>query len=146
MDVSKVRNLKWVPVADWSELPKTWLGKDGKYYVCEYDVDSFVDNIFRDVARKLDISYEKVDSIFREENQSFEETKERLFSTCCYAGENAESLKSLKKMLRVPEVEQNNVEKILNDFLILTDIEKLEVLQRLGLTCIKIECLGVGES
>lgn len=148
MDASKVRNLRWVPVTDWTGLPKTTWQKEecgGRYdyYVSECDINSFVDNIFRDVARKLDVSYEKVEPILREENKAFEETKGRIFLKYNRVAENDESLKRLEKMLRIPEAATaNNIERILNDFILLTDIEKLEVLQRLGLTCIKIECLS----
>ena len=96
MDASKVRNLRWVPVTDWTGLPKTTWQKEecgGRYdyYVSECDINSFVDNIFRDVARKLDVSYEKVGPILREENKAFEETKGRLFLKYDYVAENDEA-------------------------------------------------------
>ena len=59
-----------------------------------------------------------------------------------YFNKNDPSLLALEKMLRVPDVDSiknNNVEKILNEFSLLKDTEKIEVLKRLELISVKIE-------
>ena len=57
-DISNVRRLQWVSVEDWSEVPETYaalLPFGSK--IGEKDIDAFVENLFRDVARKLNIAY-----------------------------------------------------------------------------------------
>ena len=52
------------------------------------------------------------------------------------------SLLALEKMLRVPDVDSiknNDVEKILHEFSLLKDTEKIEVLKRLELISVKIK-------
>lgn len=59
-----------------------------------------------------------------------------------YFNKNDPSLLALEKMLRVPDVDSiknNNVEKILNEFSLLKDTEKIEVLKRLELILVKIK-------
>lgn len=59
-----------------------------------------------------------------------------------YFDKNDPSLLALEKMLRVPDVDSiknNDVEKILHEFSLLKDTEKIEVLKRLELISVKIE-------
>lgn len=59
-----------------------------------------------------------------------------------YFNKNDPSLLALEKMLRVPDVDSiknNDVEKILHEFSLLKDTEKIEVLKRLKLISVKIK-------
>lgn len=59
-----------------------------------------------------------------------------------YFNKNDPSLLALEKMLWVPDVDSiknNDVEKILNEFSLLKDTEKIEVLKRLELILVKIK-------
>lgn len=59
-----------------------------------------------------------------------------------YFNKNDPSLLALEKMLRVPDVDSiknNDVEKILHEFSLLKDTEKIEVLKRLELISVKIK-------
>lgn len=135
----EIRNLKWISVTDWSELPQTYSLHRNKFYVCESDVDSFVDNVFKDVSRRLNMSYSELKPILETENSAFYSTKDRLFRECEAIPKNHARLLELENLLQIPDITpKSNVEKILNDFSTLTDIEKLEVLQRLGLVNITV--------
>ena len=106
----------------------------------------FVENVFRNIARKLNISYADLESILREENSAFYSTMYRLFKNY-YNGvsKNDSQLVEVEKLLRIPDVTsvsahiKSNVDKMMNDFSILTDTEKLELLQRLGIISITIK-------
>lgn len=146
MYANEVKNLKWVSVLDWSELTMTHFNRWDKAFVGQTDVDSFVENVFKDVARKLNIPYTELEPILNEENSAFYSTKERLFKK--YSGVSKDYLRllELEKMLRIPDVTsvpdsttQSNVEKFLADFSALNDREKLEILQRLETVSVKVE-------
>ena len=146
MYANEVKNLKWVPVLDWSELTMTNFSDSNKAFVGKSDVENFVENVFKDLARKLNIPYTELEPILIEENSAFYSTKDRLFKK--YKGLSKTNLRllELEKMLKIPEVttvpdnvSQSNVDKILTDFFALSDIEKIEVLQRIGTVSVKVE-------
>lgn len=147
MRAAEVRNLNWVPVKDWSNLPQTILDFFEHSYVGEEDIYNFVDSVFRHTARKLEIPYSELKPILEEENSAFYETCARLFrpyfkGTLRGLDPNDELLDNLKSLLRIPEVPKVstlNVEKVLSDFSALTDAEKLEFFQRLGNISLKID-------
>ena len=149
MNVNDVRNLEWVGVKDWSGL----LGTASYGYIREIDIDNFVDNIFKDVSRKLNISYEEMEPLLKKENSAFFSAKSTLFKPDNVLGElnfyDNSALLKLEKMLRVPNTLAipknmicNNVEGVLASFNSLSDIEKLEVLERLGVVSINIKLLS----
>lgn len=146
MYANEVKNLKWVPVADWSELPMTNFNIWEHAFVGKSDVESFVENVFKDVARKLNIPYTELEPILKEENSAFYSTKDRLFKQFGGVSKTHPRLCELEKMLRIPDVttvpdnaDQSKVDKFLTDFSALSDREKLEVLQRLGTVSVKVE-------
>lgn len=143
MSACNVKKFKWIPVTDWNELTQTYSTFSG-VYVGENDVDNFVENVFRDVSRQLNMNYSELEKILVEENHAFFETKSRVFkNTHGYSKDHSQVI-GLQKMLRIPDVsailsDKPNIEKILNDFSSLTDIEKIEILQRLGTISVNIE-------
>ena len=153
MTLDDVRNLEWVEVKDWSGV----LGTSSCGHIRESDIDNFVDNIFKDISRKLNISCEKLEPLLKKENSAFYSAKKTLFNTFKYGDilgeidfiyDNRELLK-LEKMLRVPNTLTipknmicNNVETVLDSFNSLSEIEKLEVLERLGVVSINIKLLS----
>lgn len=146
MYANDVKNLKWVPVSDWSELTMTNINSWGTAFVGNSDVESFVQNVFKDVARRLNILYTELEPILKEENSAFYSTKNRLFMQFGGVSKTHDRLLELEKMLRIPDVttvpenvDQSKVDKFLTDFSALTDREKLEVLQRLGTVSVKVE-------
>ena len=152
MDANEVKNLKWISVTDWSDLPKTRFDRYGIAHVGEADVDSFVENVFKEVSRRLNIPYSELEPILKEENSAFYSTKSRLFGKyesffsklfgiSVDIEEFFECLDKLEKVLRIPDVtdiNKSDVDRILNDFSALADREKLEVLQRLGTVSVKV--------
>lgn len=146
MYANEVKNLNLVPVLDWSELSMTHFNQRSEAFVGQADVDSFVENVFKEVARKLNIPYTELEPILKEENSAFYSTKGRVFKQ--YSGVSKVHLRllELEKMLKIPDVTsvpdittQSNVEKFLADFSALNDREKLEILQRLGTVSVKVE-------
>ena len=152
MEAKDVMNLPWKKVTDWSELPASnedsW--RSGKYYVCSADVDVFVANVFRDIARKLGIPYEELKPILTAENKAFYTLKERLFKAYTGYGKSNTQLIELENTLRVPDISnietavtQDNVSICLKLFEELSDIEKAVFLQKIGKINIKIERFAV---
>lgn len=151
MHANEIRKLNWVSVTDWSELSKTRvvISKDGNN-VSNEDIDSFVENIFRSIARRLNMTYSELEPILKEENSAFYSTKARVFGRFGGVPANDACLLELQKILRIPDVtsipkdiNKSDVDKILDSFSALTDMEKLEVLQRLGTISVKIEYCDV---
>jgi len=132
MNANEIRNLNWVTVSDWSDLTMTAPGFDGPL-VGESDVNNFVENTFREVARKLRLPYEEVAPILKEENSSFYALKENFFMRQAFTSKRNEVFLEVQKMLKIPDVPKiiykSNVERILADFSALTDDEKLEVFE-----------------
>ena len=146
MHPDQVKKLKWLPVKNWKQLTQTKLNNWNDRLVGKEDIDNFVENIFRDVARKLNISYSKLEPTLKEENTAFFEMEDRIFEL--YNGgltKRHALLVDLQNMLRIPDttsipdyLKESNVEKLLNDFSILSKSEQIEVLQRLGLVTVNV--------
>lgn len=79
MNAKDIRKLNWVPVTDWSELTQTYFDFFGKPFVSKTDIEIFIENIFKDIARKLNLSYNDINRIQKEENSSFYKTMKSLF-------------------------------------------------------------------
>lgn len=142
MKAKDIRKLNWVPITDWSELTQTHFVGYCKSYVKKADIENFIENIFRDISRKLNIPYPDIFAIQYKENSAFYSTMNILFNRFSYLEKDNPSILRLEKLLRVPDIDSiknNNVEKILNDFSLLKDTEKIEVLKRLELVSVKIE-------
>ena len=143
MNAKDIRQLNWVPVTDWSELTQTYFTLFGESYIQKTDIEIFIENIFKDIARKLNLSYNNINRIQKEENSAFYKTMKSLFQDLFYYFNKYDpSLLALEKMLRVPDVDSiknNDVEKILHEFSLLKDTEKIEVLKRLELISVKIK-------
>ena len=71
MEAKDVLNLPWKKVTDFGGLSTTHEDRRGYLYVCETDVDTFIENIYRDISRKLNISYENLCPILKAENNAF---------------------------------------------------------------------------
>lgn len=144
MQASDVKKFGWMEVADWSKLTATVPTIDDGLYVGEMDLDEFVENVFKECARQLNIPYEELRPILEEKNRAFYEEKERIFETYTAFAKSHVLLYPLKSLLKVPDISsipaemlKSKVEKILDDYSSLSEEEKMEVLQRLGLINVK---------
>ena len=146
MGAKDVLNLPWKKVTDFGDLSTTHEDRRGYLYVCETDVDTFIENIYRDISRKLNISYENLCPILKAENNAFYKLKEHLFSK--YDGYARKSTRILELLdtLRVPDISNveisvaaNHVSICLKMFESLTDMEKTLFLQKIGKIDIKVE-------
>lgn len=139
MEAKAVRSLPWIKVSDWSDLPATYKNMRADDVVGEKDVDAFVENVFRDIERKLGIPCEQLRPILEVENTGFFALKNQFFKSGyeVYMPEG-EKLGKLKSMLRVPDISgvqetvtNNNVSNCLKMFERLSNIEKKAFLQKL---------------
>ncbi len=134
MNVKDVKKLPWVSIEDWSDLPATAIaGGYGvaamQYNVSEENIDTFITSIYCEISRKLQISYDTLESLLREENRAFYSFKSQLFSKFSNWCKNDPKLLSLEKMLRIPATD--SVETCLEVFKKLSDSEKSEFLQKI---------------
>lgn len=147
MEAKDVIGLPWKKVSDWSELSASNEDFWGNYFVCSTDVNIFVENIYRDISRKLNISYEQLKPILMAENEAFYTLKERLFKVYIGYSKNNTQLIELQNTLRVPDISNvetaDNVSICLKLFEDLSDIEKTIFLQKIGKIRIKVECFAV---
>ncbi len=148
MKADDVRGLPWVMVTNWSGLPASLSNRDGSELVRSSDISGFVENIFRDVARKLGIPYEDLHPILMDENSSFFSLKKRLYTSYSGYSKRHPQLLELESMLRIPDVSfvmkshsADKVEACVGLFESLTDAQKLEFLRYIGQIRINIEYL-----
>lgn len=151
MEAKDVLSLPWKKVTDWSELSESY--KDSwyeKYFVCAEDVNVFIENVYRDIARKLNIPYEQLEPILKAENEAFYSLEEKLFKINSGYGRTNKRLIELQNTLRVPDtsniedtVTADNVSVCLKLFEGLSNIEKMVFLQKIGKINVKIEHFAV---
>ena len=72
--------------------------------ISETDIIAFVENIFRDVARKLDIPAKKLLPIIQDENNAFFSIKSEIFEKYAGLGKFSDEFEELKTLLRIPDV------------------------------------------
>lgn len=146
MEAKDVKNLPWKKVTDWSELTASDKDKAGDYFVCAADVKVFVENVYRDISRQLNIPYEQLLPILKDENGAFYTLKKRLFEDYSGYGKKNKQLVELENTLRVPDI--SNIENAVTEdkvgicfklFEELSDIEKTVFLQKIGKINVKIE-------
>ena len=104
-------------------------------------------DVYRDISRQLNISYERLLPILKEENEAFYNLKCCLFDKYGIAyGKDDVQLLELKNTLRVPDISSIPKYKVsicLKMFEDLSYMEKIEFLQKIGKINVKIECLSV---
>lgn len=151
MEAKDVISLPWKKVTDWSELSAS-NGCWGKCYVCDTDLNVFVENIYRNISRKLNINYEQLKPILVAENDPFYRLKANLFDYYDGYDKNHPRLIELQNTLRVPDISNiedavttDNVSICLKLFEELPDIEKMVFLQKIGKINVKIERFAVQE-
>lgn len=150
MEAKDVKSLSWKKVTDWSELSASSRDLEGHYYVCAKDVNIFVENVFRDIARKLGIPYEQLQPVLQAENSAFYSLKKRIFRIYAVYGRMNDRLIELENTLRVPDISDvknvvtdDNVSNCLEMFEGLSNIEKMVFLQKIGKINVKIEQFAV---
>lgn len=137
MEAKDVRNLPWVQV-DWCDLPATNYSFF-EYYVCWRDVDSFVTNVFKNVARELNIPFKELEPILKEENSAFFSLMDRLFLFNEDFYPTDSRLLNLEDLLMVPDTTANNLTTCLRLFEKLSEQEKLAFLQKIGKIKLTVE-------
>lgn len=103
MNANKEKKIRWTHVIDWSNLTTTSCDILDGYDVSESDVDEFVENIFKEVARNLNIPYKEIKPILDEKNSAFYSAKVIVFKT--YGNMKAQHpiLLKLESLLTIPE-------------------------------------------
>ena len=146
MQASDVKKFGWVGVEDWSSLTESVPTIDDGLYVGYMDIEDFVENLFREIANQLNIPYKELKPVLVEKNAEFYKERTRMFGIYDGFDKSHVLLYSLKSMLRIPdissipaEMRKSNVERIVDDFANLSDDEKKEVMQQLGVVPIQIK-------
>ena len=146
MEAKDVRNLPWKQVTDWSGLAASSRNWAGDRFVCEANVDVFVENVYRDIARQLNIPYEHLQPILVAENAPFNSLKSQVFRGDIVYGRNHTTLIKLEGTLRIPDISKveddvatDNVSACLKMFEGLSNIEKMLFLEKIGKISVKIE-------
>lgn len=130
MNSEQIKKLPWINVEDWSKLEPTTAGFCERRYASEFDVDNFVEHIFKEIAEKLNVSYEDILPILRKSNSAFYLLKSEIFRKYDGISIQSDKFNALKKLFRVPNTNvttdelSERVEKLLDDFSSLSDEEK----------------------
>lgn len=139
MTINDLKNLNWGS-ANWTKCPS-----ESSYpapFVSVDDIELFVNHTFKEIARKANLPYdENLIKLLKEENSEFYEflhrnTKSTSLSPSYITRTEYDALKNL---LIVPKVDKdytaapNKVQRIINEFESLSDIDKLKVLEYLKL-------------
>ncbi len=150
MEAKDVMSLPWKQVTDWSELSASIENWIGDRFVGETDVNVFVENVYRDIARKLNIPYVQLKPILNAENAPFYSLKNRLFNDCNGYGKKNSNLIELENILRIPDISKvdndadtDNVSACLKMFEELSNAEKILFLEKIGKINVKIEYCAV---
>ena len=141
MEAKDVLTLPWERVKDWSLLSSSDMRHDGAQTFVSYaDVDVFVENLYRDISRKLGVDYKELKKILEEQNTGFYLLKARLFDKGKLYSRDNRRLIELENTLRVPVVEEKDkLSECLKIFAELSDMEKVIFLQRIGKISVSIE-------
>ena len=132
MKAEDVRRLNWVKVENWKDITRTVYGRFNKKFIGKEDVDSFVENIFREIARKLDIPLKELLPILEEENQPFYKIKKNIYTQFSGLTSVEKNFIELKSLLRIPDIsfldkQKPTVDTVLEDFSKLSDEDKEKV-------------------
>lgn len=104
MKAEDIRNLNWVKVEDWDAITQSSYGRNNQRFIASEDIDSFVENIFRDIARKLNIPANKLLSVLKDENEPFYRVKKNIYTKYSGLGKDSENFLELKKLLIIPDI------------------------------------------
>lgn len=133
MNIADIRKLHWSTIDDWSYIPKTCFGKFRRY-ISKSDINNFITQNVRILARKLCVDYNELYKLISDENEAFYSIMDELFQRCEGVGANDEEFLALQEFFRVPclpYLHSDPVASILLDFEKLNDRQKEEVLSKL---------------
>lgn len=133
MDVKDVMNMKWKEV-NWSDLYMKALGNPSKPYVYEKDIDIFVLQLFKKVARQLKVDFNELKLILEDENEAFFKLKEELYKHYDALDMLGANWLNLAKKLEIPDIRntEDKVNKCIQMFNQLSNLEKIEFLTKTG--------------
>lgn len=131
MEAKDALSLRWI-TADWSSFT-VYPSAFDDYVAYTRDIRIFIDTVYHDVSRELKIPYEELYPILEKENEA---VCQILKDTRYLYPHNMDLFKQLFK---VPSMEFNQVEACLNLFEKLSDVEKVEFLQKIGKISVQVE-------
>ena len=107
MNAQEIRNLKWVKLEeteeykDWKSLPRREWG--GETYLRNDLIELYLDDVYKQISRKLNISFNELSKLIKEENTTFYTLKKEIF-TRSNIKDNDNSWKAIKSYLMIPDV------------------------------------------
>lgn len=109
MNAQEIRNLKWVKLEEleeyenWKLLPRRTINE--KSYIENALLDIYLDDVYKQIARKLNISFKDLSTIIKEENSSFYTLKKEIFiRSTSRIGTDDGAWDLLKSYLMIPDV------------------------------------------
>lgn len=108
MKAEDIRNLNWVKLEDteeykdWKNLPKRQIV--GMLHIHSGMLEIYLEEVYRQIARKLDISFFELSKIIKEENSAFYTLEKEIFRGKSIIEVQDESWKFLKSFLMIPDV------------------------------------------
>lgn len=143
--IKDIKQLPWIPVADWSQLPATSNSDhDIHYRISSQDFDAFLENLYKDISRKLNMPYKKLKRIIKKENVAFYKLKRKVFYKYEALSPTSSITTDLQNTLRVPDtsfIEKDDLTTCLKLFNNLSTSEKLSFFEKVGKINIEIEYL-----
>lgn len=137
MEMEEIRSQFIWDKVDWSPLIGTYANPFGSFEVTENDINVFVENLYRDVARRLDFPFLEIRTFLEEENAPFYELKKRVFNKFHSYDKKDNRLQALQKTLRLPVIPvTDNVLMLFNN---LSESDKMKFLEKIGKINVKIE-------
>ena len=137
MTLNDIRKLNWITLEDWSKIPAT--SRAG--YISEDDMDCFIKDIVRDVARKLNLPFADVFGIIKDENPAFFASKRKVYSSISGLSTGSVDFVMLKKLFKIPDtskVKKDNVGELIETFYSLSDMDKLRFLESIKVFSVKV--------
>lgn len=108
MKVEDIRNLNWVKLEeteeykDWKNLPKRNIA--GKLHVQSALIEVYLEEVYMQIARKLNISYRELSKMIKEENLAFYTLKKEMFQGKSLIEIEDGAWKLVKSYLMIPDV------------------------------------------
>ena len=112
----------------------TALGNPSKPYVYEKDIDIFVLQLFKEVARQLKVNFNELKLILEDENEAFFKLKKDLYKRYNSLSMLSMDWLNLTKKLRIPDIRntEDKVNECIQMFNKLSNLEKIEFLAKIG--------------
>jgi hypothetical protein len=124
---TNLRELDWGRPDYWAQLIPT-ASYMGRPRICKDDVLRLFDYIIHEVARNVNLPFDEVNKVMREENSAFLSYVDAIFSEEEVYKENSEKIRNLSRLLIAPRVPLT-VSRVVNIYYRLTSDERKKFIE-----------------